>query len=78
MLRDHSDQGLGWGVGGGAGEGCAGSAGAGESSLTDSLDVAEVWGGGGAKLGMNTNTFFTFFPVPPLLARKQSNVPLLH
>lgn len=59
MLRDHSDQGLGWGVGGGAGEGCAG---AGESSLTDSLDVAEVWGGGGAKLGMNTNTFF---PVPP-------------
>ncbi|TWW63327.1 hypothetical protein D4764_03G0003350 [Takifugu flavidus] len=43
MLRDHSDQGLGWGVGGGAGEGCAGSAGAGESSLTDSLDGTEVW-----------------------------------
>lgn len=41
-------RGLGWGVGGGAGEGCAG---AGESSLTDSLDVAEVWGGWGCKIG---------------------------
>lgn len=62
-----------WGVGGGgAGEGCAG---AGESSLTDSVDGTEVWGGGGAELGMNTNTFF---PVPPLLAHKQSNVPLLY
>lgn len=49
MLRDHSDQGLGWGVGGGAGEGCAGSAGAGESSLTDSLDGTEVWGGVGVQ-----------------------------
>lgn len=76
MLRSHSGGDWG-GVFGGGAEGCAG-AGDGDSSHTDSSDGTEVFrrgGGGGAKVGMNTDTLL---PVPHRLAHKQMNAPLLH